>query len=51
MKTVHTLRLTLAVLEGMMSGAFCWELVDVCIEFFLMYCADNVPVIKNMKRD
>ena len=34
MKTVHTLRLTLAVLEGMMSGAFCWEPVDVCIEFF-----------------
>jgi len=26
--------MTLAVLEGMRSGAFSWEPVDVCIESF-----------------
>jgi len=50
-KTFHTLRLTLAVLEGMASGAFCWEPVDVCIDFFLIHCAGNVHVIKNSKKD
>ena len=51
-KAVHTLRLIIAVCEGMTSGAFCWEPVDVCFEFFfLIHCTGNVNVIKNMKRD
>jgi len=34
-KTVHTLRMTLVVLEDMRSGAFSREPVDVCIESFI----------------
>ena len=45
MKTIHTLGLTLTVFEGMTSGTFCWEPVDVCIEFFLIHFAGNIHVI------
>ena len=33
-KTIDTLRVTLPVLERMRSGAFSWEPVDLCIEYF-----------------
>jgi hypothetical protein len=52
MKTIHTLRLTLAVLECMTSGDSVGNLwMFVLNFFFLIHCAGNVHVIKNRKRD
>jgi hypothetical protein len=49
--TFHAIRLTLTVLGGLKSGAFCWEPVDVCVDFFLINYAGNFTVITNIETE